>query len=257
MRQFQILAFLILMFNSCSSQDYSVETKLFDCLSEKSKVIGIDLKNELTDFEEHLLRSGVLKDNSGQSYYNLFEIIKETGEINFAFQYSLIDSFKSNSESVEFIDLKADCLNLEEKTEHTKKYKRSKLNKLKVGMDSIRNVENINTSDVAKVILRVLDPKDFEHNYYKMTALLMLATMRDIDLDVELELIRKLPTLNLNEKEIIEKRNLILLCLTADNDSVKVNNMKVSIEDLPDIVARYINSDSNDTSMPWCRYILI
>jgi len=87
MRNILILIIFTLTINSCSGQDYSIESKHFDCIVKTSSELGVDLKKELSDFEEHLIESGVLADNSGESYYKIYEIIKETGDINFAFQY--------------------------------------------------------------------------------------------------------------------------------------------------------------------------
>jgi len=247
MKHILILTFLILTSSYCFGQDYSIESKHFDCLVKTASELGVDLKKELSDFEEHLIKTGVLADNSGESYYKIYEIIKETGDIDFVFQYSLLDSVKSSIDNVEFSDLSSDCLKLAEKTQKSRKFKRSKLYQLKISMDSITNSGDINVSNVTAVILRILNPSDFEHDYYKMTALLMLASTQDIDTG----LIRKLPPLSDNEeKEPIDKRNLLLVYVTTDNDSVKLNNTKVSIEDLTDFVESYITGDSKDTTMP-------
>lgn len=249
MRYILILTILTLIFNSCSGQDYAIETKHFDCIDKTSTELGVDLKKELSDFEEHLIKSGVLADNSGDSYYKIYEIIKETGDINFVFQYSLLDSIKAkvNKDNVDFNELSTDCLSLAEKTYKTKKYKRSKIYQLKVGMDSIKNSARIDPSGIASLILTVLNPKDFEHDYYKMTVLLLLATTQDVDSGI----IRKLPQLSeAEEKEPINNRNLLTVYVTTDNDSVTVNDKKESIADLTGIVEKYIKSDSTDMTMP-------
>jgi hypothetical protein len=113
-------------------------------------------------------------------------------------------------------------------------------------MDSIRNIGNLNVSEVADIILRVLNPKDFEHDYYKMTALLMLATTQDSDSGV----IGGLPTTSNDGEKAIDKRNLLPVIITAENDSVILNDTKVSINELSEIVVNYIISDSNDITMP-------
>ncbi len=249
MRNILILIIFTLTINSCSGQDFSIESKHFDCMVKTSSELGVDLKKELSDFEEHLIEVGVLADNSGESYYKIYEIIKETGDINFEFQYSLIDSIKAHidKDSIEVIEIIGDCLSLAEKTQKSKKFKRSKVYQLKVGMDSIVYSEKVNPSEIASMILSVLSPKDFEHDYYKMTVLLLLATTQDVDSG----LIRKLPPLpESKEIEPIDKRNLLIVYITTDNDSVMVNDKKESIEDLTSIVEKYIKSDSTDLTMP-------
>lgn len=238
---------LIISISSCFGQDYSIESKHFDCLVKTSYELGVDLKQELSDFENHLIKTGVLADNSGDSYYKIYETIRVTGDISFVFNYTFLDSIKLSIDNIEFGDLNTDCMKLAEKTQNTRKYRRSKLYQLKVSMDSIKNIANINAGEVAAVILRILSPKDFEQDYYKMTTLLLLATTQDIDSGI----IRKLPPLSdKKENEPIEKRNLLVVYVTSDNDSVKVNDSKVSIEDLSKIVEKYIISDSKDNSLP-------
>lgn len=249
MRNILILTIFTLTINSCSGQDYSIESKHFDCMVKTSSELGVDLRKELSDFEEHLIEVGVLADNSGESYFKIYEIIKETGDINFVFQYSLLDSIKANinKNNIDFNEFSADCIKLAEKTYKTKNYKRSKIYQLKVGTDSIINSGSIDPSGIASMILSVLSPKDFAHDYYKMTVLLLLATSQDVDSGI----VRKLPPLpETKEKEPINKRNLLTVYITADNDSVMVNNKKERIEDLTEIVEKYLKSDSTDSKMP-------
>lgn len=246
MKYILIFTLSIFTFNFCFGQDYSIESKHFDCFVKTATELGIDLKKELSDFEKYLINTGVLADKSGESYYKIYEIIKETGNIDFVFQYSLFDSIKSNLDNNEFSDLNSDWLRVIEKSQETESFKRSKLFQLKIGIDSINDIDNNNLREIAVVILRILSPKDFEHNYYKLTTLLMLTTAQDKDLG----LIRILPPPENNEKLSIDKRNTLFVYVTTDNDSVKLNNKKVSIEDLTEIVERYIISDSKDTTMP-------
>lgn len=235
------------MINYSFGQDYSVESKHFNCLVKTSAELGVDLKKELSNFEKHLIAAGALADNSGNSYYRLYEKIKETGDVSYVFQYSLFDSIRSSANNIEFKDLGGDCIKLAEKTQRTRRYQKSKLFQLKLSMDSIRNSQNIYIKEVADVILRILSPEDFDHDYYKMTALLMLAATQDVSTGIE----RKLPPIAENtDGAPINKRNLLVVHVTTDNDSVILNNTKVSIEDLTDIVERYLISDSKDTTMP-------
>lgn len=249
MRNILILTLFTLTINCCSGQDYSIESKHFDCMVKTSSELGVDLRKELSEFEEHLIEAGVLADKSGESYYKIYEIIKETGDINFAFQYSLLDSIKAdiNRDNIDFNEFSTDCIKLAEKTYKTKKYKQSKIYQLKVGTDSIRNSGSIDPSGIASMILSVLSPKDFEHDYYKMTVLLLLATTQDVDSGI----MRNLPPIPETKGiEPIDKRNLLTVYVSTDNDSVLVNDKKESIEDLTGIVEKYIKSDSTDTSMP-------
>lgn len=235
------------MLHSCSSQDYSIETKHFDCLVKSSNELGIDLKHELLAFEKHLIEMGVLADESGESYRHIYEEIEKTGDINFKFQYSFLDSIKNQLDTIEFIEINANCNKTEEKLEKTKKYKKSKIYQLKVAMDSIQSSGNIDISFIAAVILKVLDSEDFEHDYYKMTALLLLATTQDTDSGIT----RNLPPISEAEQATsIKSRNLLSVQISTDNDSIMLNENKVNIDDLSKIVKAYILSDSTNLEMP-------
>lgn len=247
MRQIQILLLLIIFLNSCSGQDYFIETMHFDCLVKTSEELGVDLKQELSDFEEHLIKNGVLSNNSGESYYQIYETIAKTGDINFKFQYSLLDSIKTHVDNFELNDINTDCVELSEKLQKSEKFKNSKLTQLQMAMDSIQAIKDISVSVLASVILRILSPEDFEHDYYRMSALLLLATSQDEDSGIIKQLT---PISKDNQTETIDKRNLLVVYISTDNDSVMLNERIIWIDDLSDIVKKYILNDSKDSIMP-------
>lgn len=246
MRLFLTIAFSLIFF-SCQTQKFKIEKQLFECLVSSAKTAGIDLKKELTDFENNLIASKVLKDKSGESYYQIYKQIEKEGDINFYFNYSLLDTISFHSSSNDLEDFQKDCSEYFEKIISSKDYKKSKLYTLNHAMDSMQIAGNFNISEIAKIITRVLAPKDFDQDYYKMTTLLLLTTLQEIDLGLMLK-----PLMVSDNKEIesIDDRNLLLVSITSDNDSVMLNNSKVSIEDLTDIVITYLISDPEDTTMP-------
>lgn len=247
MKHLLIYTLLISTTLPCFGQDYSNETKIFNCFVNAAAELEIDLIKEFSDFEEHLIKTGVLADYSGESYCNIYETIKKTGDFDFAFHYSLFDSIKTRNDTIEFGELETDCLKLAKMLRETKEFKRSQLFQLEAAMDSIKNNQSFKASEIATSILRILKPKDFEQDYYKMTTMLMLATTHYEDSGF----LRKLPKNTENhEKEPVDKRNLLFVHVTTDNDSVFLNSRKVSILDLTDIVTDYIISDSKDTTMP-------
>lgn len=245
MRKLHILIFFIATLCSCSRQDYPIETRQFECLAGTYAGLGVDLRQELSKFEEHLINAGVLSDKSGESYYEIYKKIEISGDVNFTFQYSFIDSIKSHCDNYE--DINADCIKQAEKLKKTRKYKKSKIYQLEVAMDSILVTDNITVSNVASVILRILSPEDFENDYYRMSAILMLATTQDSYSGMSV----KLPPITEEEQsEKTESRNILFVFISTCNDSVMLNNRNVSIDNLADVVKNYIISDSKDSTMP-------
>ncbi len=119
------------------------------------------------------------------------------------------------------------------------KYMQSKIYKLRSVLDSIRNIESV--SSIASIITSILTPEDFDHSYYKMTALLFLA---------ETNIIKKRRSFQESEGVNVDKRNLLVVNVSTKEDSVTLNGEQVAIQDLPYIVTKYILSDGKDPSMP-------
>lgn len=252
MRNLVILILIILICFSCNGQDYSIETKHLDCLIKSSQQIGIDLNKKCTDFEKHLVESGVLADKSGDSYYQIYKQIENVGDINFSFDYSLLDSIKMQSDTFGLQDMQFDCLKMAEKLKKSRKYRKSKIYKLKLAMDSIKASGDINVSNIASTISRILSPKDFEHDYYKMTTLILLATTKDSDSGISRSL---LPRSKAEESVSIKKRNILHVYITSDIDSVYVNGKKILIAYLSAFAKEYIISDSLDSLKPELQLI--
>lgn len=138
MMKYLLILTFTLIFISCYGQDYKVEKQLFECLVSSSEILGIDLKKELFDFENHLIEIGILKDNSGNSYYQIYKHIEKEGDINFSFNYSFLDTIRLHSDSTGITDIQTDCTKNFEKIMSSNEYKKSKLHVLKLAMDSIQ-----------------------------------------------------------------------------------------------------------------------
>ncbi len=212
---------LIFILTSCNGQDYKVEKQLFECLVTSAKAVGIDLKKELTDFENNLIVNKVLKDKSGESYYQIYKQIEKEGDINFSFNYSLLDTIMLHSDTIGLHEIQTDCSEYFSKILNSKDYKNSKLYSLNLAMDAIKETGDINVTTIASTITDVLSPKDFEQDYYKMTVMLTLIATQDVTSG----LTRRLPPLPENEvKPFAKERNLVCIHVTNDSDSVFFNS---------------------------------
>lgn len=250
MRNILTLTFILIL-TSCHGQDYKIENQLLECLVSSAKTFGIDLKKEFNEFENYLVDSKVLKDKSGDSYYQIYKQIEKDGDVSFSFNYSLLDTIRLHSDSTDLQGIQTDCSNYFENILNSKDYKKSKLYKLNLAMDSIKKAGNINVSEIAKTITKVLTPKDFEQDYYKMTVMLTLIATQDVSSG----LVRRLPPAPENiEKPSIKERNIVHIHVTNDSDSVFFNSRAISIKDLPQLTKDYILSDKYDTLKPELRF---
>ncbi|MFB6320800.1 hypothetical protein [Saccharicrinis sp. FJH54] len=243
----QILFILnIFIFNFCNAQNYRAENKLWNCLNETFQEYNLNLQNELENFEKDLIQSGILKDNSGESYYNIFEQIKSLENINLEFEYSLLDTLKAHSDTFNLNSTLPKCLLSIEDFKSKKYYQKSKLFELNIVLNTFKDSTYISLSNIANVICKILSPEDFEHKYYKMTTLMLLATTRDTDSG----LLKKIPDQTEEYKSKTKKRNLLNVYIATDVDSVFVNDKKIQISELSGLVKKYILSDSTNSLMP-------
>ena len=244
----------ILFLTTCKGQDYKIENQLVDCLNSSAKRFGIDLKKEFNVFENHLIENKVLKNKSGDSYYQIYKRIEKEGDINFSFNYSLLDTIRLHSDSIGLQEIQENCSNSFEKILNSKDYKKSKLYRLNLAMDSIKKTGKINISEIAETVTKVLNPKDFEQDYYKMTVMLTLITTQNVYSGIE-----KLPPVHENEEKptTVKERNIVHIHLTIDSDSVFFNRKRISIADLPALTKEYILSDKSDTLKPELRLVNI
>ena len=235
------LLFIVFAF-SCTGQNYKIEDQLIQCLYETSNNIGIDFKKELLRYEKHLIKTGVLNDNSGKSYYEIYEEIEKTGDVNFFSDYSLIDTLRLKTDSLNIQNIIFEGLKLSEKIKDSEDYKKSNLYKLSCVMDSINNLNNINASVIAKAIIKILSPEDFQHDYYKMTTLWTFSKIFGSDSGM----LREFPVIeNKQDSAKINPQNILTIHLTAE-DSVLVDNKNIPVEELAVLIKSYVLNKRTD-----------
>ena len=152
---------------ACSSktdkQD-DFETEICQCVYSKYDSIGIDLKDELLKYEQHLIDNKFLTDKTGQSYIKIFKTIANQNDNPITTDYS-IDNLTPQT----FI-LFSKCF-YSKKDDPKLSTSNSKIKKLYIVYDSIATLGNINPSIVATALLTVLDANDFEKEFYRIYAL--------------------------------------------------------------------------------------
>lgn len=254
MKLIHIISAFLLIVNSTFAQDHYFETRVFDCLVRTFEEMGFDLRQELADFEDHLIETGVLADKTGESYFRVFKDLDKTGKFNFTFQHSIHDSIKSKTKSLDYGSINTECADLLKNFHKDKKYKNSRLYQLQVVIDSFRITNNYDLSGLIQKILKRLGPKDFNHEYYKMYTLFMLSVVAHFDSEMLIELP---PWKELTFPENMESRNLLIVHVTDNEDTCTINDRKIYIESLVTTIIKYIKSDPKDTSMPELKPVRI
>jgi len=230
MKKITILIFLILISISCKSQDRKVEKIFNECYFSSMPNQGKELKQYHKEYESLLISNGILIDNSGVSYYNLFKKIMRSEITDTKTNFSFIDSINKLS----YIDLIHYNQNCTDKIKSLDIYKKSNTYRFEKAMDSLKDPYN----DQIKMmdgIIRSLNEKDFELDFYKIRALLVMERMHSIP---ELFEEKVYPEIQLKTafKVILNKNNEIVF-----------NGEKVSNDNLDILVENYLRNERTNS----------
>lgn len=204
---------------SCQKQTERIETKLVNCIYENYKDQGTKFKKLLSDFEQLLIDEKILKNRTGKSYKAIFEKIVVDND----FDYNPSESFLTKI--IELGMPKNEAFrNCQSELREKSKNEFSKSYELQTVLDSIfKNSVNISPSIVATGILSVLNEKDFELDYYKMSVFFLFDTISYTNDD---GISKKLP--EFKENDLSKAMNIYI---NGDNQ-IFVNQKKVNIEEL-------------------------
>ena len=220
MKKITILTFLILISISCKSQDRIVEKIFNDCYFNSMPNQGKELKLFHKEYESLLISNGILTDNSGESYYNLFKKIMNSEIVDTKTNFSLIDSINKLS----YTDLIHSNQKCTDKIKSLDIYKNSNTHRFEKTMDSLKDSYNDQIKMINGVISS-LNEKDFELDYYKIRALLVMERMNSIPELFE-EKVYSERQLETAFKIILNKNNEIIF----QGEKVSNDNLKVLVE---------------------------
>ncbi|MGY0408138.1 MAG: hypothetical protein ACWIPJ_07270, partial [Polaribacter sp.] len=163
-----------------NAQEREIEKIYSDCYFNAMPKNGKEVKKYYKTYEKLLISKGILMDNSGKSYYKLFERVMSEKFIDTKTNYSLIDSINK----LDYSDLVHSNIKCAKKIKSLKKYRNSNTFLLDKRMDSIK--ENFDRIKVSEIFLKTLDYKDFQIEFYKLRTLLMLEMNKSLsELDFE------------------------------------------------------------------------
>lgn len=244
---------MLLALNSSFAQDFHLENRVFDCLIGTLDDMGVDFKKGLSELEDQCIKNGILADKSGESYYLSFSNLNRMEEYNFRLQSSVFDSLKSANIKIDderFVKCKELCKTFQ----NSSSYKYSKIFLLNTMVDSLKKSGNFDLEDISSSTLKILEPDDFENEFYKMTTLFILTAAVNSNKESEI----KLPPWSEDKLPLnIESRNLLIVHVSENNDTCTLNGRKIYIDSLVTIIIKYIKSDPNDIAMPELKPVII
>ena len=220
MKKITVLTFLILISISCKSQDRIVEKTFNDCYFNSMPNQGKELKIFHNEYESLLISNGILIDNSGESYYILFKKIMRSEISDTKTNFSFIDSINKLS----YTDLIHSTQKCSDKIKSLDIYKDSNTYRFEKTMDSLNDPYNDKIVVIEKIISS-LNEKDFELDFYKIRALLIMERMNSIS-DLFEEKVYSEKQLETAFKVLLTKKNEIIF----QGKKVSNDNLKILVE---------------------------
>ncbi len=152
------------------NKDY-IESVLLDCIKNSYNEVQINLNKELNLLEDHLIDLGILKSNTGKSYYNFFMDVAKRNRMP---EIKDIDKF-TNLNKIGHDEYYSDkCLGELTKIDSVERWN-SKYIKLQIKTKAVALTEGVSPTSIATVITSLLTPADFKIPYYRALALLAVA----------------------------------------------------------------------------------
>lgn len=228
-RQIKAIPFLLLLtLNACAQHTTPDEfqQRIDYCTSNFPDELISLIKKELSQLENHFIESGLLADNSGESYHNVYKRIAETNSFDFQTNISLntLDSLDQQTIRTCFFRLLT-----EDQLTNVNQHHLEVANNITKGLEG-----NITIGTIAQRYVDLLTPEDFELAYFKHASLRGFYEMskpRDGILSV-------LPKYNANENAA----ELLQINLN-EKSRVLVNGNIVDNEELPNLVRNFIQAD--------------
>lgn len=170
MKKIGLLIVVFLTTNYSFSQDLKLddfESQILDCIYLKYDSIGLNFKLELLKFEDYLIETNQLKDNSGKSYTEIFKKIKTENKIPLFIDLKEFTIDKNNTNNFHFF---SKCFYSKINNEKLKK-SNSKIKSIYNLMKSNSTFANDSLSNFAKGLLMILNENDLEEEFYRIWAL--------------------------------------------------------------------------------------
>lgn len=170
-RRIQNLLILVIVFSqACAQKTPEIIADRIDfCNSNFEENLLPQLKTEFERLEKHFIENGLLNDNSGRSYYSVYETITKEDGLSFVSDYSspIIDSIEFNIISKCFYQL----LTTDEINELTQRHYEASL-KIYQPIEG-----DVSPRMITQKIIDNLMESDFDLKFYKLSSLLTFYRM--------------------------------------------------------------------------------
>jgi biopolymer transport protein ExbD len=205
------------------------ENAFMKCVYSALPDEGAKFKQLLDAAEQRLIELNYLQNTKGESYVNIFKNIKSLNDerlkdLGIASYMSEISNRINTPESEA-------CMSAVFQNPAFQDSKFAKMMKVVQQVSAYEDNESL-TAD----ILRILDPEDFTHNYYRMTTISMIETMNQKSNVQQNEKPQFVTDADLTEYEI---KNTLYIEVTDDN-KILVNQKVASLEELHEKIADYL-----------------
>ena len=213
-----------------NSQEREIEKIYSDCYFKAMPENGKEIKKIHKTYEKLLISKGILANNSGKSYYDLFKKVMAEKFVDNKTNFSLIDSINK----LNYSDLIHSNIKCTEKIKTLKKYKDSNTFLLEKRMDSIK--EDFDSEKVSEIFIKTFDQKDFKIEYYKLRTLLVL------------EMNKSLSVMGIGKpKYSIERIESSLSISFSKENLTYINGEKTSKTALEKIVIDYLSKNKENS----------
>ncbi|MFC3417720.1 ExbD/TolR family protein [Algoriphagus hitonicola] len=234
MKQIALLLTLFLSFSSCGQTlENEIESILHDCLVKSYKAEQVNIKQELDELEKYLISSKSLKSSAGQSYFDFYKEIADLNDIPTTLDHDRFENiYKLTPNKFYSIDCLEKLKRADSSTIADSKYSQMTL--------AIQNAaqNEVSPSSIAKAIISVLGPSDFDNQYYRAVALLTIAYTANSEVGIQ----RQLET---NENEDNAEYESISVTLT-EKDQIILNRNEISQEELKIALAEFIKANGSN-----------
>ncbi|WP_431161203.1 hypothetical protein [Flagellimonas beolgyonensis] len=157
-----VICILMLMGSACQDKTSDLDEVLFECYDSIYSKEGYDIKSIIDDYEHLLVKDGILKDDSGSSYMEVWQ--KIVSDKDFRIQSSTFQEYdpwqKVNRE------IGVTVFECEYEMVESLKQKNSKMQKLFSGIGSLESSQN--PDQTYQAMMEILSEEDLNSYYFKL-----------------------------------------------------------------------------------------
>jgi hypothetical protein len=163
-----------------SKNKYEVERILYQSISDRFNLAGLDLEKEISELENYFIMDGVFTGNSGDDLILFFKSLKDNNDFDGFISEDKYERIKIVSYFEFFQPICIDTItSISQKTIND-----SKLSDLQNAFVDLEFMKEPSLSKYGQIIGKSLRAKDYENKFYKTFAILFIAQTSNIDVGI-------------------------------------------------------------------------